>query len=148
MKDKQTVSRALEKVFKGRGRYDKRTVHPVRDWLFGLFVFVMCITVGGAGSALAFMKYYHISVVEAEYTEPIVQYNEKLIAKVLELYGERKADFMALQKAPLPEVVVESKATSTATTTVAATAISKTADTTTESAEATSTASTTENVGE
>lgn len=78
---------------KRRVSYDKRVIHPTRDWLIGLLFFFTIIIAGGCYSAYQFVTYRNITVHETVVSETIVKYNSVLVTRMLEQYALRKANY-------------------------------------------------------
>lgn len=77
--------------------YDKRIMHPVRDWLIGLSCFFTLVIAGGAYSAHQFITYRNLNIYEGSLNEQTVKYNEVLVERVLGEYAKREEAYQALQ---------------------------------------------------
>lgn len=117
MSDRKNIIHIARNIFKRRhGFYDKSTFHPARDWLFGLFLSLIVIVIGGAQGAYTFLKYQNVTTEGVEYAETVTRYDHSLVQKALTTYTQRQDTYLKLQG----EVVVkpvEVVATTTATTT-------------------------------
>lgn len=77
--------------------FDKGMMHPVREWLWGLFFFFIVIAIGGALSTYTFLRYTDIVVKEANVSQTNVLYNQTLAQKALKTYQSRKDAFSILK---------------------------------------------------
>lgn len=105
---------------RGQGIPDRRSIHPRREWLIGLSVFLIVTGVGAVLSMITFENYKNIDkrAYEAELALPT--YNEARANTVLSDFAARKQRYStligAIQVINLPaEAVV---ATTTSSTTV------------------------------
>lgn len=100
-------------LFPKKDRYEKRMIHPVRDWLIGLTVAVACIFTAAGHSAYTFLIFEHVSI--STYTadgSETVAYKKALVETVLGRYADRAATFASLMEqapviAPTSEAEVE-----------------------------------------
>lgn len=100
-------------LFAKKDRYEKRMIHPVRDWFIGLTVAIACIFAAAGHSAYTFLIFEDISI--STYTgagDETVAYKKTLIDTVLGRYAERANTFSVLMEqapgiAPMPEAEVE-----------------------------------------
>lgn len=108
MIDKKTILKIAEHVFKrGQGFYDKRMMHPTREWISGLFVFMIVVGLGAIQSGHTFLSYQNIQTEEGTFQEAIPKYNQALAKTVLDMYTKRQEVFFELQGNPLPDAVIE-----------------------------------------
>ena len=110
--------------------FDKRIIHPVREWTVGLILFLLIVIVGGMQSAFLFVAYRNLSTDGGTYEEPVAKYNAILVENMLKNFGEKKAAYEALQEtasARNMEIPVASGVSTTSIETIA----SSTASTTT-----------------
>ncbi len=119
MIDPKDILKMATHVFKrGQGFYDKRSMHPTREWLIGLFIFVVLIIAGGIQSVYSFLQYQNLSTDGGSFTESMAQFNSALTEKAITNYGKRKEVYRQLQgEAPLAKPVEIKTATSTVATT-------------------------------
>lgn len=82
-----------------RVSYDRRLIHPTRDWLIALSCFFAIILAGGAYNAAQFVSYRTIDVNEQPVTDTPITYNQALVDQVLRDYQERRMQYDALQGA-------------------------------------------------
>lgn len=81
-------------VFKrGQGIPDKRLLHPKRDWVIGLFLFGIVLTVGSIFSAQLFISNQDITTDAVSSGEQLPVYNQSLIQKVLDVYELKRNNF-------------------------------------------------------
>jgi hypothetical protein len=119
MIDSKDILKMAKHVFKrGQGFYDKRSMHPTREWLIGLFVLVVLIIVGGIQSAYTFLQYQNITTDGGSFNESIAQFNSALSEKAIATYLKRKEAFTKLQgEVPIQRPVEIKVATSSVATT-------------------------------
>jgi len=110
MFNKKTIVKLLKLVTRHRqGFYDKRTTHPTREWMIGLFLFVTIILLGSLQSAHIFLNYQNINMGDGIFQEKVAEYSRPLAEKALSIYSKRKDDFLLLQNSSVltPEAVSE-----------------------------------------
>jgi hypothetical protein len=119
MIDTKDILKMATHVFKrGQGFYDKRSMHPTREWLIGLFIFAALIIIGGVQAAYTFVEYQNISTEGGSFTESMVQFNSTLSENAITTYSKRKDAFTKLQGSiPVQKPVETKTVTSGATTT-------------------------------
>lgn len=98
--------------------YDKRIMHPEREWFIGLFLFAAIVTAGGIQSAHTFMAFQEIDTNGGTQTEPVVRYNQPLVQNALQTYEKRSEVYMALQNEvpQLPASTLDETATTSTST--------------------------------
>lgn len=100
-------------VFKrGQGVYDKRTMHPTREWFLGLFIFSVVVILGGIQSTYSFSRYQNLNTDGGQFSQSMVQFNASLAEKAIALYTKRKEAFTALQVSAQLQKPVENKTAS------------------------------------
>ncbi len=77
---------------------NKRGLDPVRDWLFGILLFILLLSVGGIFSAYQFMQNLDTSVGKQNDTQRIQSYNKSAVEEVLRVYGLKKQEFLDLNQ--------------------------------------------------
>ena len=113
MIDTKDIVKMATHVFKrGQGVYDKRTMHPTREWFLGLFIFLVVVIAGGAQSAYMFSRYQNLNVDGGQFNQSMVQFNSSLAEKAIALYTKRKEAFTALQTSVQSQKPVENKTAS------------------------------------
>lgn len=119
MIDSKDILKMAKHVFKrGQGFYDKRSMHPTREWLIGLIIFTVLIIAGGVQGAYTFLQYQNLNTDSGSFNESIVQFNSALSEKAIVTYSKRKEAFTKLQGgAPVAKPVEIKTATSSAATT-------------------------------
>jgi len=121
---KEYILQHLQRAFKTRRAvYEKRMMHPVRDWLIGLTLFLLVVLIGGTQTAFMFVTYRNINTDGGTYEEALPRYNALLVENMLKKYEARKDAYGIHQEteaAAAPEAVPV-EATSTATTTASTT---------------------------
>lgn len=107
-----TIARHI--VARSEGRLDRQILHPARDWTIGLTGVAFLFLAGSVGAGYLFWS-KNILVTETYVVtiEP-VQYDQKLIKRVLAEYTARQVQYELLRDG----VILVPKATSTATSTV------------------------------
>jgi len=107
MFDKKIVAKILV-LFSQQGHspYDKRTMHPKREWFLGLLVFLLIVIAGGLESAHVFLQHQNIRADQGAYEGTVIEYSEVLADNVLAVYTKRKDVFFALQENTQPIQVV------------------------------------------
>ncbi len=121
MANKDILNTFKNALHSKEGSFDKRTMHPVRDWFIGLFIFVSILVLGGIQSALVFVDYRNIEIGagNAE-TSDGVSYNGSLVHLALEAYRAKALQYKLPETITLPQTPEVSPvvATSTATSSV------------------------------
>lgn len=102
---------------KDRGVPDRQPMHPRREWLIGVAVFLMVIIVGIVLSARSFENYQTIDTKVYTVDAAVPSYNQTLAGTVLSYYKERKQAYEQLVGRVTTSVSTDPAATSTATTT-------------------------------
>lgn len=119
MIDKKQILKMADHVFKrSSGVPDKRLMHPEREWITGLGMFVGILLIGGGLSSLLFFQYRNVDVQNGEVGVTIPKYNETLIQNVLDYYGERERTFSALvgETPVVPQLDASTSSTTASTT--------------------------------
>lgn len=107
-----------------RNFYGKQMMHPTREWLLGLSFFAIVVIAGGIINAHIFLTYLNVKTDEGIFKEEIETYNKALAKTALNIYEERKTNYLALQDSGMAEIiVVEVQATSSTSTTTTSDAI-------------------------
>ena len=75
---------------RGRGKTDRRLIHPARDWFVGFSLAGVLFLVSLAGTGYLFLTKSTLVSEEREVTIDAVKYDERLIEKVRETYAARK----------------------------------------------------------
>lgn len=112
----------------------KGDMYPAREWLLGLFVFLILVVCGGLYNSYKFLEYKNIHMSGGSFNEQVPSYNPASVEQSLEIFKKRKEAYELLQKkAPqnvvpsVSEVVVASTSpTTTATSTLEAVTASTT----------------------
>jgi hypothetical protein len=118
MIDTKDILKMATHVFKrGQGFYDKRSMHPTREWLIGLFIFMVMICAGGAQSAYTFIRYQNLNTEGGEFRDSMVQFNPSLADEGIKLYTKRKEAYdairgMVVNEKPAVVETIENTATS------------------------------------
>lgn len=100
------------------GRYEKRMLHPLREWFIGVSVFLLCVLSATAHSAYTFIKYESVNIDTVTIsTESTIRYNRTLVETVLGRYQERAQEFSAIIAGiPVPEADTEEAGSMSTTT--------------------------------
>lgn len=106
MIQKYDIIKMAKHVFRrSRGIPDRELMHPRRDWLVGLAVFILLMLGGGGASALSYVYYDSIAVATDPSAVVVPRYQAALIEATLERYNERVARYQALRaERPTPPV--------------------------------------------
>ncbi len=106
-----------EHVFKkGKGYPDRRLMHPRREWVLGVMMFLTVIFVGGVLAAQAYVQYRDIEALEEVALQQVPQYNDVAVQNVLTLFRERNTiyeDLTYMEPAPVTPVTLEETVGST-----------------------------------
>lgn len=106
MINKETLAALVGGVFKNKpGAFDKRMIHPVRDWFMGVTFFLLVVIAGGVYSAFLFVEYRNIATDKNASQDPVVQYNEVLVNNMITQYEMRRSSYVALKSSFVPEAV-------------------------------------------
>lgn len=97
--------------------FDKKGLKPVRDWLLGILLFVVLLSVGGVFSAYQFMHYLDTSVEKRNDTQRVQSYNKSAVEEVLRVYGLKKQGFLDLKQSNV-QILVPAAVSPVATTTL------------------------------
>lgn len=122
MKIKSNVLKQIQSRFSKPEVYDKRIMHPVREWLTGLTIFACIVCAGSAFSIHTFMSFQDIRIAEGTSDVLTVRYNQVLAQNALSLYNQRKSNYQSLQAqiqsgiAPVFEIATTSSTTIATTT--------------------------------
>lgn len=95
MNKKTLLTRLGGLVSHKEATFDKRMIHPLREWLIGVFFFLVIIIIGGAYSALLFVEYKNIAADENASQDPVVRYNQVLVEHMLTQYQARSEAYDA-----------------------------------------------------
>ncbi len=118
MISKKDIFGQVSSAFKAKpASFDKRIMHPVREWLFGLTLFLVIVIIGGTQSALMFVMYKNVDTHREANTEPLTRYNGLLVGNVLQEYRERKNAYAAYQNVEAPVQSIETEQIDTASST-------------------------------
>lgn len=110
MSNKFNIKDLFQKRFGKRHSrsYDKRLIHPVREWLLELAVFSLVIAVGSALSVRDFLRYQNITVEGGVFQGSVVPLNEQQISKALDIYAQKADAYLKLQEtAPVLNVNIQ-----------------------------------------
>ena len=105
---------------RSQGVPDRRIIHPEREWLIGIGLFIAVVIAGSAYNAYVYNRLTNLQseVVPAE--QSTIRYRESLVMQALDTYRERAEAYTALQLSlPELEIIEPEVASSTATTTSA-----------------------------
>lgn len=119
MIDKNAILKFVKHVHKrGRGVADRRLLHPQREWLIGLGVFVVGFAIATLVSMYIFRTYKNIDQVTYEVDKELPVYQAELVTRVLETFAQRELYFDALVAGIQPRIeLMEETATTTASST-------------------------------
>jgi hypothetical protein len=96
---KINFSKIIHSVLKREpSHYDKRTMHPAREWLFGLLAFSVIVGVGGVISLQTLSQYQNLKIDAGTFEEKVPSYNAVLIEKVINMYRLRQDTFNNLRE--------------------------------------------------
>ncbi len=84
---------------------DRRLIHPGRDWLIGLGLFVVIVIAGGTVSGILFVRYSSVDVGASETPAILPRYNQPLIVDATALYEERQQVFRTFSGKAEPVIV-------------------------------------------
>jgi hypothetical protein len=101
-----------------KDRYEKRMLHPLREWFIGIVLFAFCVLSAAAHSAYSFVLFESVSIhTVTAVEEEAVTYNKTLVDTVLTRYQEREGRFNTLLGAlppiapQIPEVDTQASST-------------------------------------
>lgn len=118
MLNKKGILIQVSNMFKAKpASFDKRIMHPVREWLIGLALFLAIVIMGGTQSALMFVMYKNVDTHREANTEPLTRYNGLLVGNVLQEYRERKNAYAAYQNVEASVQSIETEQIDTASST-------------------------------
>lgn len=117
MIDKHTILKFVKHVHRrGQGVADRRLLHPQRDWVIGLGVFVLSFAVAAVFSVYLFSTYKNIDQLTYEVDKELPTYQASAVGNVLETFSRREIYFDAIVDGIQPRVIVQEEvATTTAT---------------------------------
>jgi hypothetical protein len=94
----------IKKITDGILRNRKMTVmernimHPERDWLLGIFVGMVVVTIAAVWSMGTYVQFKNISVTSSTDSPDSIIYKENLVNSALTDFGERKEMYELLKK--------------------------------------------------
>lgn len=106
MKNKNIILSVLHFFTKRNNQYDKRVIHPTREWLLGLAIFLALVAIGGIFCLQTFLFYSNLNTDGVESKDSVPVYNGALVHTALEIYTQRKNDFMSLRENVTTEIPV------------------------------------------
>lgn len=114
MIDKNTILKFVKHVHKrGQGVSDRRLLHPQRDWLIGVGVFVVAFGAATVASIHVFGLYKNIDQQIYEVNKELPKYQEVAVTTVLETFAKRELYFDALVAGIQPKIEVVEEVAST-----------------------------------
>jgi hypothetical protein len=114
MIDKTSVLKMTKDVFrKGQGFSDRRIMHPHREWVTGLLLFIVVVVAGAVFSAQVYLRYSDVNAFKSVAPAEVITYNEAAVANALQEYRNRTRLHEALtSRAVIFDVVPNETATS------------------------------------
>ena len=94
-----------------KGYPDRRLMHPQREWLIGLILFVTIVLMGGLFAGDIFITYQNIELSEGDSGQSIPIYRDLSVQNSLDLYQVRKKEYDVLREKNI--VIPQSAETST-----------------------------------
>lgn len=121
MIDKASVLKMTKDVFrKGQGFSDRRIMHPHREWVTGLLLFIVVVITGAIFSAQVYLRYSDVNAFKSVAPTEVITYNEIAVENALQEYRNRARLHEALtSRAVVFDVVPNEAATTSSTTTPA-----------------------------
>ena len=109
---------------------DRRGLNPVRDWLLGIFMFLVLLSIGGLFSAYQFLQYLDVSVGSQNSNQKIQSYNKATVEGVSALYAVKKQEFILLKQnsIKIPAPIIEVPVSTTTPVSIPAPIIESNAD--------------------
>ena len=98
MIERKDILKMVRHVTKrSRGVPDKKLIHPRREWLIGLVLFIVVLAGGLTYNSFSYQKALTVGSEESEGTTGVVQYRTGLVEDALTIYRERKLRFEELR---------------------------------------------------
>ncbi len=95
--DKSDIIKIAKHVFKkGGGSSDHSFFNPSRDWLIGIFIFIIILLVGSYISGLNYARYHNVEVTELGTKTNLPKYNEVRVNEAILKYKSIDAKFKGL----------------------------------------------------
>lgn len=108
MIDKKNIIKMADHVFhRSQGYPDRKLMHPEREWMIGLLVFIIISLLGGLVARNLFLTYRNTDVVTEGSVETVPKYKEVITQDALEQYRVRDSEYLRLRNEELPVVVSE-----------------------------------------
>jgi len=109
---KTEIVKMAEHVFRrSHGVPDKRLMHPRREWIIGLLLFLTIVFAGGVLSVGMFSQYQNLDTDAGETIIEVPQYNSALVTNVIDTYKDRTEAYDSLinihSAAPLSTTTAE-----------------------------------------
>ena len=79
------------------GRQNKRLIHPVREWLFGMLIAFCLLIAGGVYTFYLYQTYSSLEVIANDSIEKTPSLRSEIITSVLEEQAVRVANFESLK---------------------------------------------------
>lgn len=101
-----------------QGYPERRLIHPHREWLIGMSMFMVLLLSGSTAAGLLFLHYQNLGADIVPSEQRIPNYQSVTVSDVLSVYANRTATFTTLQTTNdvVPSVEMESATTSASTT--------------------------------
>jgi hypothetical protein len=77
---------------------ERNIMHPERDWLLGIFVGMVVVTIAAVWSMGTYVQFKNISVTSSTDSPDSIIYKENLVNSALTDFGERKEMYELLKK--------------------------------------------------
>lgn len=93
-------------VSPGEPTYDRRIMHPEREWYLGVTVGCLVVVAGSWWALITYLNYSDLAPEENVVVEPTVRYRANQVAQALTIIDERAETFASLTPAgatPVPE---------------------------------------------
>ncbi len=117
MTNKDTVKELVNKVFRiKKGMRAPHIVHPVREWVLGVFIALVIFSLSAVWSAYMYVEHRDLSVSVLEANDNANIYREAMVTNALENFSKRQAEHQQLlQSIVVRPVEVEEVTIETAT---------------------------------
>lgn len=100
-----------------QGYPERRLIHPHREWLIGMSMFIVLLFSGSTAAGLLFLHYQNLGADSVPSEQRIPNYQSATVTDVLSVYASRADTFKILQttNSVVPLIERESATTSTST---------------------------------
>ncbi|MFT7507783.1 MAG: hypothetical protein ACI92I_000951 [Acidimicrobiales bacterium] len=103
MIDKKSIVKMAKHAFRaGQGRPDIRLIHPQREWVIGLCIFMFVVTASVLVTGDIFTMNQNTDLIEGDAGKRIPKYQKAAVEESIDLYRSRSDEYEKLKSNKVP----------------------------------------------